>query len=145
MILSGILLFSCSPKKITSENPLMINFNTHLQAVPFDKIKPEHYMPAFDNAIEEARAELDKIIKSSHKPTFENTIEALEHSGYRLKRIESVLFNINSAETNKEIQAITQEVSPILTAYYNDITLNEDLFKKVKQVYDDRAQSEIGY
>ena len=78
MILSGIMLFSFSPKKITSDNALMIDFNTHLQAVPFDKIKPENYKPAFDNAIEEARAELDKIIKSSHKPTFENTIEALE-------------------------------------------------------------------
>ncbi len=138
LILLGIVLFSCSQKKVTSDNPLMIDFNTHLQAVPFDKIKPEHYKPAFDNAIEEARADLDKIIKSSKKPTFENTIEALEHAGYRLKRVEAVFFNINSAETNKEIQAIAQEVSPLLTAYYNDITLNQDLFKKVKEVYDSR-------
>ncbi len=143
MILLGILLFSCSEKKVTSDNPLMIDFNTHLQAVPFDKIKPEHYKPAFDNAIQEARAELDKIIKSSRKPTFENTIEALERAGYRLKRVESIFFNINSAETNKEIQAIAQEVSPKLTAYYNDITLNEDLFRKVKQVYDSRANLKL--
>ncbi len=143
MILLGIVLFSCSQKKVTSDNPLMIDFNTHLQAVPFDKIKPEHYKPAFDNAIEEARAELDKIIKSSRKPTFENTIEALERAGYRLKRVESIFFNINSAETNKEIQAIAQDVSPKLTAYYNDITLNEDLFKKVKQVYDSRANLKL--
>jgi peptidyl-dipeptidase Dcp len=143
MILLGIVFFSCSQKKVTSDNPLMIDFNTHLQAVPFDKIKPEHYKPAFDNAIEEARAELDKIIKSSRKPTFENTIEALEHAGYRLKRVESIFFNINSAETNKEIQAIAQEVSPKLTAYYNDITLNEDLFKKVKQVFDDRTNLKL--
>jgi peptidyl-dipeptidase Dcp len=143
MILSGIVLFSCSKNKITSDNPLMIDFNTHLQAVPFDRIKPEHYKPAFDNAIEEARAELDKIIKSSHKPTFENTFEALERSGYRLSRIESIFFNINSAETNKEIQAIAQEVSPKITAFHNDITLNEDLFKKVKQVYDSRANLKL--
>ena len=143
MILLGILLFSCSEKKVTSDNPLMIDFNTHLQAVPFDKIKPEHYKPAFDNAIQEARAELDKIIKSSRKPSFENTVEALERAGYRLKRVESIFFNINSAETNKEIQAIAQEVSPKLTAYYNDITLNEDLFRKVKQVYDSRANLKL--
>ena len=143
MILLGVVLFSCSQKKVTSDNPLMIDFNTHLQAVPFDKIKPEHYKPAFDNAIEEARAELDKIIKSSRKPTFENTIEALERAGYRLKRVESIFFNINSAETNKEIQAIAQEVSPKLTAYYNDITLNEDLFKKVKEVYASRANLKL--
>jgi peptidyl-dipeptidase Dcp len=143
IILLGIVLFSCSQKKVTSDNPLMIDFNTHLQAVPFDKIKPEHFKPAFDNAIEEARAELDKIIKSSRKPTFENTVEALERAGYRLKRVESIFFNINSAETNKEIQAIAQEVSPKLTAYYNDITLNEDLFKKVKQVYDSRANLKL--
>ncbi len=143
MILAGIVLLSCSQKKVTSDNPLMIDFNTHLQAVPFDKIKPEHYRPAFDNAIEEARVELDKIIKSSRKPTFENTIEALERSGYRLKRVSAVFFNINSAETNKEIQEIAQDVSPKLTAYYNDITLNEDLFKKVKQVYDDRENLKL--
>ncbi len=116
----------------------MIDFNTPHQAVPFDQIKPEHYKPAFDAAIQEARTELDRIIKSTRKPTFKNTIDALEQSGYRLKRIEQIFFNINSAETNKEIQQIAQEVSPILTEYYNDITLNEDLFNKVKQVYDDR-------
>jgi peptidyl-dipeptidase Dcp len=143
IILLVIVLFSCSQKKVTSDNPLMIDFNTHLQAVPFDKIKPEHYKPAFDNAIEEARAELDKIIKSSRKPTFENTVEALERAGYRLKRVESIFFNINSAETNKEIQAIAQEVSPKLTAYSNDITLNKDLFKKVKEVYDSRANLKL--
>ncbi len=143
IFLLGIVLFSCSQKKVTSDNPLMIDFNTHLQAVPFDRIKPEHYKPAFDNAIEEARAELDKIIKSSRKPTFENTVEAIERAGYRLKRIELIFFNINSAETSEEIQKIAQEVSPKLTAYYNDITLNEDLFKKVKQVYDSRANLKL--
>lgn len=116
----------------------MIDFNTSHQVVPFDQIRPEHFKPAFDTAIQKARTELDRIIKSTRKPTFKNTIEALEQGGYRLKRIEQIFFNINSAETNPEIQQIAQEVSPILTEYYNDITLNEDLFNKVKQVYDDR-------
>jgi peptidyl-dipeptidase Dcp len=139
----AIMLLSCSTKKTISDNPLMIDFNTPLQAVPFDRIKPEHYKPAFDRAIQEARTHLDKIIKSSRKPTFRNTIEALEQSGYRLKRIEQVLMNINSAETNKEIQQIAQEVSPILTEYYNDITLNEELFKKVNQVYNERQNLKL--
>ena len=137
-LIMGTIFFSCSPKKVTSDNPLMIDFNTSHQAVPFDQIKPEHYKPAFDATIQEARTELDRIIKSTRKPTFKNTIEALEQSGYRLKRIEQIFFNINSAETNKEIQQIAQEISPMLTEYYNDITLNEDLFNKVKQVYDER-------
>jgi peptidyl-dipeptidase Dcp len=143
LMLIGITLISCSPKKVNTDNPLMIDFNTPLQAVPFDKIKPEHFKPAIDSSILEAKAELDKIIKSSRKPTFENTIEALEHTGYRLKRIEQIFFNLNSAETNKEIQQIAQEVSPKLTAYYNDITLNEDLFKKVKKVYDERDKLKL--
>ena len=116
----------------------MIDFNTSHQAVPFDQIRPEHFKPAFDAAIQEAKTELDRIIKSTRKPTFKNTIEALEQSGYRLKRMEQIFFNLNSAETNPEIQQIAQEVSPILTEYDNDITLNEDLFYRVKQVVEDR-------
>jgi peptidyl-dipeptidase Dcp len=116
----------------------MIDFTTPLEAVPFDKITPGHYKPAFEAAIQDARTGLEKISGSSAKPTFENTIEALERVNYPLKRIEEIFFNINSAETNKEIQQIAQEVSPILTAYYNDITLNEELFGRVKQVYGER-------
>jgi len=121
----------------------MISFNTPHQAVPFDKIKPEHYKPAFEAAIAEAKTEIDKIISAKGKPTFKNTIEALEHSGYKLKRIEEIFFNINSAETNKEIQQIAQEVSPMLTAYYNYITLNENLFVKVKKVHDKRTSLKL--
>jgi peptidyl-dipeptidase Dcp len=142
-LFTAVLLLSCSTKKTISDNPLMIDFKTPLQAVPFDQIKPEHYKPAFDMAIQEARTELDKIIKSSRKPTFKNTIEALEQSGYNLKRVEQIFFNINSAETNAEIQKIAQEISPILTEYYNDITLNEDLFKKVDQVYQERRNLKL--
>ncbi len=121
----------------------MIDFNTPYQAVPFERIKPEHFRPAFDTAILEAKTGLDRIIRSGRKPTFKNTIESLEQVGYPLKRIEQIFFNLNSAETNKEIQQIAQEVSPLLTEYYNDITLNTDLFKKVSQVYDDRKNLKL--
>ncbi len=117
----------------------MIDFNTPLQSVPFDKIDTGHYKPAFEDAIQEARNGLEKIAGATVKATFSNTIEALEYLNYRLKRLEQIFFNINSAETNKSIQQLAQEISPLLTAYYNDITLDERLFKRVKQVYDEKG------
>lgn len=115
-------------------NPLFEQFDT----APFSKIKNEHFKPAFLKAIEEARAEIDLITDNPKAPTFENTIEALEFSGQQLDRISSVFFNLNSAETNEEIQKIAQEVSPLLSEFGNDITLNADLFARVKSVYDHR-------
>ncbi len=116
----------------------MIEFNTPLQSVPFDKIQTHHYKPAFESAIGEARKGLDVIVNYTATPDFANTIEALERLNYKLKRIEQVFFNINSAATNSEIQQLAQEISPMLTAYYNDISLNEKLFERVKRVYDSR-------
>lgn len=140
LIISAIFLFSCSQKKTNMDNPLMIAFNTPLQSVPFDKINTAHYRPAFEAAIGEARTGLKKIAGATRAPSFLNTIEALECLNYKLKRLEQIFFNINSAETSKEIQQIAQEVSPLLTAYYNDITLDEKLFARVKRVYDERAK-----
>ena len=116
-------------------NPLLNSFDT----APFSQIKNEHFKPAFLTAIEDARAEIKNITTNNAAPTFENTIEALEFSGQQLDRISSVFFNLNSAETNEEIQAIAQEVSPLLSEFSNDITLNEDLFRRVKTVYENRA------
>ena len=115
-------------------NPLLTPFDT----APFSKIKNEHFKPAFLQAIEDARSEIDGIANSKEVPTFENTIAALDFAGQQLDRISSVFFNLNSAETNPEIQKIAQEVSPLLSEFSNDITLNEDLFKRVKAVYDQR-------
>ncbi len=139
----AIIVISCAPEKINPDNPLMIDFNTPLQLVPFDKIEPRHYKPAIQDAIDEARTGLDKIVRASDRPTFQNTVEALEFLNYKLKRLEQVFFNINSAETSKEIQQIAQEVSPLLTAYYNDISLNEALFARVKQVYNERENLQL--
>ena len=115
-------------------NPLLSPFDT----APFSKIKNEHFKPAFLQAIEDARAEIDTIVNNTAAPTFENTIEALEFAGQQLDRISSVFFNLNSAETNDEIQQIAQEVSPLLSEFSNDITLNKALFKRVKAVYEQR-------
>jgi peptidyl-dipeptidase Dcp len=121
----------------------MIEFNTPLQSVPFDKIETAHYKPAFKEAIREARSGIEQLANASGKATFQNTIEALERLNYKLKRLEEIFLNINSAETNKEIQQIAQEVSPLLTTFYNDITHNIALFDRVKQVYSERESLKL--
>ncbi len=113
-------------------NPLLQPFDT----APFSSIKNEDFTPAFLKAIEDARAEIDVIANRAEAATFENTIEALEYSGRQLDRVSSVFFNLNAAETNEDIQKIAQEISPLLSEFSNDITLNAALFSKVKSVYD---------
>ena len=115
---------------------LNTTFDTLYQSAPFSKIDNDDYLPAFIQAIKEAKAEIDEITNNSETPTFENTIEALDFSGEQLDLISSIFFNLNSAETNDTIQKIAQEVSPLLSEFSNDITLNETLFKRVKAVYD---------
>lgn len=113
-------------------------FHTKYDTAPFSQIKMEDYKPAFIENIAAAKAEIDAIINNPEAPTFENTIEALDFSGNTLDRLSSIFFNLNSAETSEEMQKIAQEVSPLLTEFSNDITLNEDLFKRVKSVYEQR-------
>ncbi|MGC1471682.1 MAG: M3 family metallopeptidase [Psychroserpens sp.] len=117
-------------------NILNSKFDTPYHTAPFSKIKTDDYLPAFIKSIEKAKAEIDAITSSSETPTFKNTIEALDFSGEELDRLSSIFFNLNSAETNDEIQKIAQEVSPLLSEFSNDITLNEALFQRVKAVYD---------
>src|SRR6476660_1554682 len=118
-------------------------FQTKHNTAPFSKIETSEFKPAFEEAIAMARREIDAIIESKDTPTFENTIEALDYSGETLDRLSNIFFNLNSAETSDEIQKIAQEVSPLLTAFGNDITLNEDLFRKVKSVYDKKDQLQL--
>jgi oligopeptidase A len=113
-------------------NPLLQDFNT----APFSKIKNEDYKPAIKKAIEITKEEIAVIISNTETPTFENTTVALDFTGEKLGRINSVFFNLNSAETNDEIQKIAQEISPWLSEFKNDMILNEALFQRVKVVYD---------
>ncbi|GAW88202.1 peptidyl-dipeptidase DCP [Flavobacterium psychrophilum] len=106
-------------------------FDTKHDTAPFSQIKLEDYKPAFIKNIATAKAEINTIINNPENPTFENTIEALDFSGNALDRLSSIFFNLNSAETSDEMQKIAQEVTPLLTEFSNDITLNEDLFKKL--------------
>ena len=126
-----------------NKNILLNNFQTVYQTVPFDKIEASDYLPAFQEAITLARNEIDAIIKSNELPNFGNTLEALEHSGEMLDRIEAIFFNLLSAETNSDMQQIAQEISPILSDFNNDIMLNEDLFKKVKAVYESSEKDSL--
>ena len=114
-------------------------FNTKHDTAPFSQIKIADYKPAFIENIATAKAEIDAIINNDAAPTFENVIEALEFSGNALDRLSSIFFNLNSAETNDEMQKIAQEVTPLLTDFSNDITLNEVLFLKIKNVSDKKS------
>ncbi len=120
-------------------NPLLQTFET----APFSKIKNEHFKPAILHAIDIAREEIDLISSSPQAPTFANTIEALEFSGRQLDLVTNIFFNLNSAETNDEIQKIAQEVSPLLSEFRNDIILNKSLFEKVKTVYMERNSYDL--
>ena len=116
-------------------NPLIGEFKTPHQTAPFGEIKNEHFIPAFEESIKQGEAEIKAIVESRQAPAFENTIAALDNSGKLLSRTSGVFFNLLNAETNDELQQIAQQISPMLTKFQNDITLNPELFKKVKAVY----------
>ena len=124
---------------MTMTNPLLKPFQTPHETAPFPLIKNEHYLPAIAEGIAAGRREVDAIANSKAKPTFANTVVALERTGDQLSRATSVLFNLNAAETSPELQKIVKDVSPMLTEYGNDVTLNASLFARVKSVYDKRA------
>jgi peptidyl-dipeptidase Dcp len=127
-------IFACSTNKSNMGNPLLSKYKTPYETVPFDKIEVSDISQAFDTAFKQARLEIDVILNNQEEPNFANTIETLEASGTLLDRLSLILFNLNSAETNDSIQALAREISPRLTDFQNDITLNEDLFKKIQFV-----------
>jgi peptidyl-dipeptidase Dcp len=116
------------------------HFETVHNTAPFSKINNEDYIPAFDQAIASTRTEIDAIANTVEPATFDNTIVALAFSGMSLDRLSTIFFNLHSAETNDELEQIAQDVAPKLAALGNDITLNFDLFKRIKQVYDQKEQ-----
>ncbi len=118
-----------------TENPLLEPFQTIHQTAPFSSVKIEHYLPAFDAAIELAKAEVQTIINNPATPDFANTIVALDLVGEKLERIKSIFFNLNSAETSDEMQEIAQEIAPKLSDFGNDINLNEHLFARINEVH----------
>ncbi len=118
-------------------NPLLADFATPFDTAPFHLIQTEHFLPAVTEAIQMAKADIEKI-KSEPLPTFENTIEALDRSGKKLGVVSAVFFNLNSAETNDEIQKLAREISPLLTAHANDVLLDPELFQRAAQVFGEK-------
>ncbi len=134
-IMSGLLLVGCAK----NDNPFFTTYKNKYGAPPFDKIKSEHYMPAFKEGIKQQQAEIDAIAESKDAPTFANTIEALDYSGDLLNKVSAVFFNLYSAETNDDMEKIANEVSPMLSEHNDNLYLNEKLFERVKVLFDSRA------
>lgn len=124
-------------------NNLVEKFNTPYESIPFENIKQEDFKPAIEQAIEDAKNEINEIVQNTDPPNFVNTIVALENVGKKLTIISSTFFNLNSAETNDYLQSLAEEISPMLTEYANDIILNEQLFEKIKIVYDTTLKSKL--
>jgi peptidyl-dipeptidase Dcp len=116
-------------------NPFFKPYDTFLGIPDFNKIKPEHYLPAFKAGIAQHKAEIQTIIDDPDAPSFANTIEAMEFSGQLTNKVASVFYNLTSADTNDQLQAISKEVSPMLSSAGDDILLNDKLFQRVKAVY----------
>ena len=141
LIIAGIfLIISCEQKtKIDPTiNPFLQEWTTPYEVPPFTAIKNEHYMPAFKKGMEENLAEIDLIVNNVETPTFSNTIEELERTGKLLSKVQRVFSNLSSSNTNPKLQELQRELSPMLSAHYDKIALNEDLFKRVDAVWNQR-------
>jgi len=120
---------------VLAGNPFFETYKTPHQTIPFNEIKTEHYFPAFQEAMKQHSAEVDAIINNPQAPTFENTIVALEKSGALLNKVSSPFYNMLGSETNDDLQAIAEKISPLTTEHANSIRLNEKLFARIKAVY----------
>ncbi|MEC7619673.1 MAG: M3 family peptidase, partial [Bacteroidota bacterium] len=120
------------------DNPLLKVFDTPHQSIPFSSIQPEHFIPALKENINNTLSAIDKVAYQTAPPTFENTVEALQNVGELLERNSAILFNLNSAETSEAIQQITQQASPLLTQFQNDVRLNQPLFERIKKIYENQ-------
>ncbi len=141
--LSGLIFIACNGKnsKKIKSNPLIARYyDTPYGVPPFDKIKPEDYLPAFKFAIRQHNREINRIIHNWHEPDFENTIKALDQSGTILQNISNIFFNLNEAATSPELQKIAEKISPLLSAHYDKIYMNAKLFRRVLTVYKKRQR-----
>lgn len=127
----------------STQNPFFEAYNTPHGTVPFDQIKTEHYMPAVQEGIRRQNEEIEAIINNPEAPTFANTVLAYEQSGEMLNRVSAVFGNLLSAETNDEMQALAQEIMPLMSEHSNNISLNEKLFARIKAVYEQREQESL--
>ena len=132
---AALALISCNMK-----NPLLTESTAPFGAPEFDKIENEHYLPAFEQGIAEAKAEIDAIVANQEEPTFENTIEAMEYAGQTLSKVASIFYAVMEAHTDETKQQIAEQISPMLTEYSMYVSLNNDLFQRVKAVYEKKDE-----
>ena len=137
-----MLLAGCKDKK-TMENPFFSEWNTPYEIPDFQRIKTEHYMPAFREGMKQQKEWIDNIANNSEEPTFGNTIIPYEYSGQLLQEVSAVFFNLSECENSPEMEAIAEEVTPLLSAHEDDIALNQKLFARIKAVYDQRESLDL--
>ena len=137
-----MLLAGCKDKK-TMENPFFSEWNTPYEIPDFQRIKTEHYMPAFREGMKQQKEWIDNIANNSEEPTFGNTIVPYEYSGQLLQEVSAVFFNLSECENSPEMEAIAEEVTPLLSAHEDDIALNQKLFARIKAVYDQRESLDL--
>ncbi len=134
----AITIMACN-----KQNPLLVSEETPYGVPAFDKIRVEHYEPAFKEAVREYQAEIDAIVNNEEEPSFENTIVALDRSGSLLSKVEGVFFNVLEADGNDKMDAVAEVVTPMVTELSDNILLNEALFGRIKEVYDKRESLDL--
>lgn len=137
LLMTATIMIACNGQK---DNPFFSEYTTPFGVPPFDKIKTEHYMPAFKEGIKQHDEEIAAIAGSSEEPTFDNTIAALDLAGSLLKKVNLVFFSLTESETNDEMNKIAEEITPVLSEHNDNLYLNADLFKRVKALYDKKAE-----
>lgn len=130
-------------KKIDMTADKFTSYVGQFKAINFEQIKLEDYLPAIEKGIAEGLSEIEAITNNKETPNFKNTIIALEESGLYLNQVVEIFFNLNSSDTNPEMQQLAQDISPLLSKYQNDIALNEALFNRIKTVFDNQSQESL--
>ena len=144
----GLLFPACSKKSETpaeapaTDNPFFAEYDTPYKVPPFDIIKPEHFVPAYEKGMEQQKAEIEQLVSNTEAPTFDNTIAALDRSGKLLSDVSRVFGGLSGANTNDEIKAIQKQMAPRLSAHRDEINLNKNLFERIKAVYEQREEKD---
>jgi peptidyl-dipeptidase Dcp len=143
VVVCAIVALSACGSKAPEENPFFTEWTTPFGVPPFEEIHEEHFLPAFDRAIAEQRAEVEAIAQSQEPPTFENTLAALDATGMLMSKVSGVFYTLTGAETNEEIQAIAKKVAPMRSDLRDDRLMNPQLFERVKAIYEQRDELDL--
>ena len=148
LALSSLAIIACNnpeqkKEDVTYNNPILQQWETPFGLPPFDKINSEDYLPAFETAIAEHKADIKAIIENKEEPTFNNTIEGIEFAGKNLTKVSSLFYCLEAANTDSVLKATKKEIGPILSSHYDNIMLNEELFAKVEKVYNKKKNLDL--